>query len=76
MGYWKKVSTLRKNIFNKNDFKTSISEQDFKNFFKNLIHFLKIEKFLDLTIRKGCGKILFKLYKWDLDRINDLILYT
>ncbi len=75
VGHWKKVSTLRKNIFNKNDFKTSISEQDFKKFFKNLIHFLKIEKFLDLKMRKGCGKILFKSYKWDLDRINDLILY-
>ncbi len=74
VAHWKKVTTLQKDIFKKNGFKSSISEQDFKNYFMYCINFLKNKKFLDLSTRKGCGKVLFKLYKWNLDEIQNLFL--
>ena len=74
VGHWKKVSTLQKYIFNKNRFKTSIKEQNFTFFFQEFITLLKNEKYLDLSRRKGCGKILFKLYKWNVNEIQNLIV--
>jgi len=74
VAHWKKVTTLQKDIFKKNGFKSSISEQDFKNYFMYCINFLKNKKYLDLSTRKGCGKVLFKLYKWNLDEIQNLFM--
>jgi DNA adenine methylase len=74
VGHWKKVSTLRKNIYNKNGFKKSIAEQDFNFLFHDSISFLKNKKYLDLSRRKGCGNILFKLYKWELEQIKNIVL--
>ena len=74
VGHWKKVSTLQKNIFNKNGFKKSITEQDFNFLFHNSINFLKNKKYLDFSRRKGCGNILFKLYKWELEQIKNIVL--
>ncbi len=74
VGYWKKVSTLQKYIFNKKQIETSIKEQDFNFFFKEIINLLKNEKYLDISRRKGCGNILFKLYKWNTDEIQNLFV--
>ena len=74
VAHWKKVTTLQKEIFMKNGFKCSISEPDFKNYFMYCIDFLKNKKFLDLSTRKGCGKVLFKLYKWNFDEVQNLFV--
>ena len=74
IGYWKKVSTIQKYIFNKKQIETSIKEKDFKFFFKEIINLLKNEKYLDISRRKGCGNILFKLYKWNADEIQNLFV--
>ena len=74
VGHWKKVSTLQKYIFDKKRVKTSITEQNFNSFFQEFITILKNEKYLDLSRRKGCGNIIFKLYRWNADEIQNLIL--
>lgn len=74
VGHWKKLSALQKYIFNKKRVKTSITEQNFNSFFQEFITILKNEKYLDLSRRKGCGNIIFKLYKWNVDEIQNLIL--
>ena len=74
VSHWKKVTTLQNAIFKKNGFKSSISERDFRNYFTYYINLLKIKKVLDLSTRKGCGKVLFKLYKWNLDEIQNLFV--
>ena len=72
--HWKKLSTLRKNIYNKNGFKKIIAKQNFNVIFNYLINYLKNEKYIELLRRKGCGNIIFKLYKWNVDEIQNLIL--
>ncbi|KKN02760.1 hypothetical protein LCGC14_1114460 [marine sediment metagenome] len=70
---WKKLSALQKNIFCKNGFKKIIKEQEFDVIFDDLINYLKNEKYIELSRIKGCGKIIFKLYKWNKDKIQNLL---
>ncbi|KKL85495.1 hypothetical protein LCGC14_1954160 [marine sediment metagenome] len=72
--YWKKISTLRKNIFFKNGFIKTITEQEFNVVFDYLINYLKNEKYIELSRRSGCGNIIFKLYKWNVDEIQNLLV--
>ncbi|MBA7591031.1 hypothetical protein ES708_33178 [subsurface metagenome] len=72
--HWKKLSTLRKNIYYKNGYKKIIMEQEFNVIFDYLINYLKNKKYIELSRRKEYGKIIFKLYKWNVDEIQNLLL--